>query len=136
MLEAVGFRDLRGYVAGGFAAWREAGLPLETTEAIDIEELARRLQAGEVTLLDVREDDEWEKGHVAGSIHAPYHELRDGTPEELRDTNRALAVACSAGNRSAIAVSLLRRRGVDDVVHVADGITQLRKHGIELVRGR
>jgi rhodanese-related sulfurtransferase len=45
-----------------------------------------------------------------------------------------LAVACSAGNRSALAVSLLRRAGVENVVHVADGgIQELPGHGVELV---
>jgi len=33
MLEAVGFRDLRDYLAGGITAWRESGRSFETTEA-------------------------------------------------------------------------------------------------------
>ena len=69
----------------------------------------------------MREDDEWEEGHVEGSLHVPYHELRDGVPEELRGTERPLAVACSAGNRSSLAASLLRRAGVAHVIHVTDG---------------
>jgi glyoxylase-like metal-dependent hydrolase (beta-lactamase superfamily II)/rhodanese-related sulfurtransferase len=136
LLEAVGFRDLRGYVAGGIAAWRDADLPIQVTEAIGIEELARRLKDGGVKLLDVREDDEWEKGHVDGSIHVPYHELRDGPTDEVRAADRPLAVACTAGNRSSIAASLLRRAGIHDLVHVAEGsVTRLPRHGIELVRG-
>ena len=136
LLEAVGFRDLRGHVAGGIAAWRDADLPTEVTEAIDVEELARRLKGGEATLLDVREDDEWEQGHVEGSIHVPYHELRDGPTDEVRGAERPIAVACSVGNRSSIAASLLRRAGVHGLVHVADGsVTHLPRHGIELVRG-
>ena len=67
----------------------------------------------------------------------PYHDLRDGLPDELRNGGTPLAVACSAGNRSSIAVSLLRRAGFDDVIHVADGgIAELPEEGIELVRGR
>jgi rhodanese-related sulfurtransferase len=54
----------------------------------------------------------------------------------VRNGGRLLAVACSAGNRSSIAVSLLRRAGLDDVVHVADGgIDELPGEGIELVTG-
>ena len=87
-------------------------------------------------LLDVREDDEWEEGHVPGSLHVPYHELRDGAPAELRDGPKAIAVACSAGNRSSIAASLLRRAGVENVAHVAEGgIADLAEEGIELVKG-
>ena len=102
---------------------------------LDPRGLAERLEHGEVTLLDVREDDEWEDGHVAGSVHVPYHELRAGPPGDLpRDTS--LAVACSAGNRSSLAASLLRRAGLATVVHVADGgVEELERLGIELERG-
>jgi hydroxyacylglutathione hydrolase len=135
LLEAVGFRRIAGVLAGGVEAWREAGLPFETTPAIDIPELAARLKRGEVRLLDVREDDEWDEGHVDGSLHVPYHDLRDGLPDQVRNGGTPLAVACSAGNRSSIAVSLLRRAGVEDVIHVAEGgIAELSEEGIELVR--
>ena len=133
-LEAVGFRSLRGFVAGGIAAWQAADLPTASTPAIDPEGLVERLRAGDVTLLDVREDDEWEEGHVADSVHVPYHELRDGLPPGL-SREKPLAVACSAGNRSSLAASLLRRAGVERVVHVADGgVEDLERLGIELVR--
>ena len=137
MLEAVGFRALRGYLAGGIAAWHGSGRAIGTTASIDIPELARRLEAGDVELLDVRERDEWDEGHVAGSIHVPYHDLREGVPDELAGRDgRPLAVACSAGNRSSIAASLLRRHGVDGVVHVADGgIADLADEGVELEHG-
>ena len=71
---------------------------------------------------------------MAGSLHIPYHDLADGVPTELRN-GREIAVACSVGNRSSIAASLLRRSGVDNVVHVADGgVQDLPRAGIELVR--
>src|SRR2546421_2502130 len=101
-LEAIGFRNLKGFVAGGIGAWQAAGLETESTPAIDPAELARRLRARDVILLDVREDDEWEEGHVGGSLHVPYHELRDGAPADL-PRDQPLAVACSAGNRSSLA---------------------------------
>jgi glyoxylase-like metal-dependent hydrolase (beta-lactamase superfamily II)/rhodanese-related sulfurtransferase len=135
LLEAVGFRQIAGFLAGGVEAWREAGLPLESTPAIDVPELAGRLRRGEVRLLDVRDQIEWEDGHVEGSRHVPYYDLRDGIPDDLRNGGAPLAVACSVGNRSSIAVSLLRRAGVDDVIHVVDGgVAELANEGIELVR--
>ena len=121
LLEAVAFRRLAGYVAGGIGAWRGEDLQTASTPALDAEGLADRLEKNEVLLLDVREDDEWEQGHVEGSIHVPYHELRDGVPREIREARKPLAVACSAGNRSSLAASLLEREGVENVIHVADG---------------
>ena len=135
MLEAVGFRRLRGYLSGGIAAWREAGLEVATTPAIDVHGLAERLRRDEVVLLDVRDDDEWGQGHVEGSLHVPYYELRDGAPAEVREAAKPIVVACSAGNRSSLAASLLRRAGIHDLVHVADGgVADLEGEGVELVR--
>jgi hydroxyacylglutathione hydrolase len=135
LLEAVGFRGIAGLLAGGLAAWRTAGFPVEATVAIDIPELAARLRRDEVRLLDVRDQDEWEEGHVEGSHHVPYYDLGKGVPDDLENGDKPLAVACSVGNRSSIAVSLLRRAGVEDVVHVASGgVAELADEGIELVQ--
>ena len=136
LLEAVGFLNLCGYPAGGLPAWRDAGLEIGTTEALAATDLAARLARDDVLLLDVRDDNEWEEGHVEGSLHVPYHALADGLPSELRDPAKPVAVACSTGNRSALAASLLKRAGVERVYHVADGgIADLRREGVELVRG-
>ena len=136
MLEAVGFRNLRGYLAGGINAWRAAKLGVETTPAIDVLTLAERLKNEDVLLLDVREDAEWQAGHVEGSILAPYRTLREGVPEEVKGTYKPIAVACSGGIRSALATSLLKRAGIKNVEHVADGgVPLLSSEGIELVQG-
>jgi hydroxyacylglutathione hydrolase len=136
LLEAVGFRNLPGFLAGGVPAWQDAGLETSSTEVIEVAELAKRWQRGDVDLLDVREDDEWEEGHVEGSIHVPYHELRDGLPNGRKD-GKPLAIVCTVGNRSSIAASLLERSGVEDVIHVADGgVSDLKEEGIPLVKGK
>jgi hydroxyacylglutathione hydrolase len=138
LLEAVAFTNISGYVVGGIAAWQDAGLPVETTPAIDVATLAKRLATEEDVLLDVREEDEWRKGHVPGSLHLPYHDLRDGVPDEVRAAvdGKRLAVVCSVGNRSSIAAALLKRHGVDRLEHVVDGGGRvLARHGIELVKG-
>jgi hydroxyacylglutathione hydrolase len=133
LLEAVGFWKLCGYVVGGIGAWRGEHLETHSTPALDLKGLAERLWNGEAILLDVREDDEWEEGHVEGSLHVPYHDLHDGLPKEIREADRPLAVACSAGNRSSLAASLLERAGIPNVLHVADGgVRDLAEHGIEL----
>ncbi len=135
MLEAVGFRRIRGYLAGGMNAYRAAKLPVETTPAIDVSALAARLKNGEVVLLDVRSEAEWEAGHVEGSIHVPYQALRGGIPEEVRSTAKPLAVACSGGIRSALAASYLKRAGVKNVEHVAEGgVPNLKDEGVDLVQ--
>jgi hydroxyacylglutathione hydrolase len=108
LLEAVAVRNVHVLASETWTG------PWQTTPAV----AAADLDLGRVTLLDVREQDEWDAGHVAGSLHVPYHELRAGLPELPEGP---VAVICSAGNRSSLAASLLRRHGRDDVIHVADG---------------
>jgi rhodanese-related sulfurtransferase len=87
--------------------------------------------------LDVRSPEEWQAGHVEGSLHVPYQQLRDEVPQEIRsnaDGGRPLAVACSGGIRSSIAASLLKRTGIKNLEHVVDGgVPDLQSEGIELV---
>jgi len=133
-LEAVGFRDIRGILAGGVEAWCDAGLAVAATESLSVGELAARLGRAEVSLLDVRDDHEWEVAHLAGSIHIPL--LMLGSRLELVREHAAgipLAVACSAGNRAALAVSILERAGIADLIHVAGGgVEDLQRYGVEL----
>jgi hydroxyacylglutathione hydrolase len=137
LLEAVGFRRIAGHLAGGAAAWREAGFETGSTVALDVPGLADQIRGGEVRVLDVRDQDEWEESHVPGSLHIPFHALRDGVPLELENGGKPIAIVCSAGNRSSIAASLLKRAGLEGVEHVADGgVEDLRNEGIELVGGK
>lgn len=114
---AVGITNLGGYLAGGMTSWREEKRPTESTERIDVSGLHERFD--DVQVLDVRERAEWEEGHLPGAVHVPYHDL-DRVPDGI-DARRPVAVICSSGQRSAVAASLLRRHGAEQVLHVADG---------------
>jgi glyoxylase-like metal-dependent hydrolase (beta-lactamase superfamily II)/rhodanese-related sulfurtransferase len=117
LAESVGITRLEGFLAGGMTSWREERLPVERIERVTVPELRER--AGEVQVLDVREQDEWDAGHIPGSLHAPYHDIH-ALPDGI-DAERPVAVICSSGQRAAVAASLLRRYGARDVLHVVDG---------------
>ena len=114
---AVGVTRIAGYLAGGMTSWREEKRPTASLERIDAEELHDRFD--DVQVLDVRERDEWEQGHIPGAVHTAYHDI-DGVPDGI-DADRPVAVICSSGQRSAVAASMLLRRGVREAIHVADG---------------
>jgi glyoxylase-like metal-dependent hydrolase (beta-lactamase superfamily II)/rhodanese-related sulfurtransferase len=117
---AVGIRKLGGFLGGGMTAWRA-----EDREAARIERLradalhARAEEDSELQILDVRELDEWERGHIPGSIHVPYHDIHS-MPDDI-DPERPVAVICASGQRSAVAASLIARFGGEQVVHVVEG---------------
>ena len=71
-------------------------------------------------MLDVRDADEFEAGHIPGSLHVPFGELPERHGELPRD--RPVAAVCSGGKRSGMAASILQREGFEAVVHVAGGM--------------
>jgi hydroxyacylglutathione hydrolase len=119
LLAAVGLR-VRGFLGGGMTAWRAEDRPVERIEAIDLAELARRLDGAEGPLvLDVRNASEFESGHIPGSLHIPFGQLRDRIEEVPRE--RPVATICKAGKRSGLAASILQREGYEAVIHVSRG---------------
>jgi len=114
---AVGIRNLGGFLSGGIATWSRERSGLARIERISVEDLADR--GDEIQILDVREQREWNSGHIAGSVFTPWHDL-DDLPAEL-DPSRPVAVMCASGQRAGTAASLLQRRGLDDVIHVIGG---------------
>jgi glyoxylase-like metal-dependent hydrolase (beta-lactamase superfamily II)/rhodanese-related sulfurtransferase len=123
LLASVGLK-VRGYLEGGMTAWRSEERPVQRIELIDPDDLAARVNgggdAGEgPVVLDVRDADEFARGHIPGSVHIPYAELIDRQGELPRD--REIAAVCSGGKRSGMAASLLQREGFERLVHVANG---------------
>jgi hydroxyacylglutathione hydrolase len=117
LASAVGLRDIAGVLAGGMTSWREEKLPVENVVRMTVDELAGR---DDIQLLDVRERAEWDEGHVPGSLNTPDNALGGALPD-VRDEQRPVAAICNSGPRAAVAASLLKRYGYDDVIHVVDG---------------
>jgi len=118
-LARVGMEALDGYLAGGVAAWKQAGLPVSQTHQITAEELHSRLLARGVQVLDVRRQPEWDAGHIKNATWWPLDNFRVSPPEIDREA--PLAVHCKSGYRSIIASSLLERAGFHHVLNVVGG---------------
>ena len=118
-LARVGIEVLDGYLKGGVAAWRQAGLPVATMAQLKVDELATHVQSGDLQVLDVRRAPEWEAGHIEGATWWPLDNFRISPPEIDHDV--PLAVHCKSGYRSMIACSLLQRAGFRNVTNVIGG---------------
>ncbi len=129
-LARVGIEELRGFLEGGLAAWKQAGLPLAKLKEITVQELGKRMNDGDLQVLDVRREPEWQAGHVAGAAWWPLDRFKVSPPEV--DPAVPLAVHCAGGYRSVIACSLLERAGLDNVINVVGGFDAWHKAGLEV----
>ena len=121
-LRRLGFDNMCGYLCGGMSEWQEAGKPITNTLVMSVIELKSKLDKGEVTLLDVREPNEWKED---GVVEAAKRVFWANLPEQVSSVpvDKPIAVTCSVGNRSSIAVSILESAGVKGVTNVLGGMT-------------
>ncbi len=96
---------------------------------IDATQARDRIESGEPIVVDVREQDEWDEGHVEGAVHVPRGYLESRIERLAPDTSRPVIVYCSAGNRSAFAAKTLADLGYEDVVSLAGGFTDWKRNG-------
>ncbi len=127
-LRAVSLDNVVGLAPGGADALAAAGATIAGAASVDVGELAGRLD--DFTVVDVRDRDEWDAGHLPGSVHLPLDRLGDA---DVAIPDGPLAVGCALGNRAAFATSWLRRRGRAASRISGGGIPDLADHGVELV---
>jgi molybdopterin/thiamine biosynthesis adenylyltransferase/rhodanese-related sulfurtransferase len=96
---------------------------------IDATHARDRIESGEPVIVDVREQDEWDEGHIPGAVHVPRGHLESRIERLAPDTARPLVGYCSAGNRSAFAARTLMDLGYEDVVSLAGGFTDWKRNG-------
>lgn len=87
---------------------------------INVETLQNRLENEEITLLDVREVDEYEGGHIEGAVNAPLSSLN--ATELSYPKDEPIYVICQCGNRSAQAAQLLQERGYTEIYDISGGM--------------
>ena len=82
------------------------GTPLRSYRVADFGDLADASAHDDLTVLDVRQQGEYDDGHVTGAINIPLHELADRTDEVPAGE---VWVHCGSGYRASIAASMLDR---------------------------
>jgi glyoxylase-like metal-dependent hydrolase (beta-lactamase superfamily II)/rhodanese-related sulfurtransferase len=121
-LARVGHESVKGYLAGGFAAWRDAGLTVATVTQITVTQL-HQLVFSETPLqiLDVRRPSEYQSGHVPQAVTSPLLSLQQNLSALALDPRKPTAVICAGGYRSSAATSILQQHGFSDLLNITGG---------------
>jgi hydroxyacylglutathione hydrolase len=130
-LVRVGLDTILGSLSGGVRTWFEAGFDQGHLLQASVNQLLAARDSG-AAVLDVRTEAEWQAGHIEGARHLPAGEVADHAAELPRD--RPVYVICGTGYRSSVAVSVLRRSGLEQVINVVGGMTAWSKRGLPTKR--
>src|SRR5262245_10664704 len=84
-------------------------------------------------LLDVREKEEWDEGHLPGAIHIPRGFLEQRIEGNVRERSTPIVVYCQGGSRSAFAAKSLQDLGYKNVVSMAGGYGDWKNNGLPFV---
>lgn len=127
-LARVGYDYCIGYLEGGMAAWKQAGMECDSIRSIGAEQLAGEMSANpEVLLIDVRNNNEYQSEHIEQVENTPLDYINESMHKIPKDTT--VYVHCAAGYRSMAFISILRARGYDGLVDVTGGFKSLKASG-------
>ncbi|MCU1321151.1 MAG: Rhodanese domain protein [Acidobacteriaceae bacterium] len=125
----VGLDNILGALAGGIAAWIDAGLPIAQIPQISAHAL--QALATKDLILDVRSNAEWNAGHIANAQHIPLGDLAHRLAE--LDPKQTLYTVCGSGYRSSIAASILTAHGFPHIINMAGGMSAWNTQHLPLI---
>lgn len=108
---------------------------LTRVDEISADEVKEMLDSdNDFILLDVREQDEWDKSHIAGADYMGKGVIERDIEQEVRDQNKELVLYCGGGYRSALAADNLQKMGYHNVKSLKGGFRTWTEAGLPIVR--
>lgn len=128
-LSRVGFDKTLGYLDGGLTAWERAGKEVDSLESVSATQFKIQLEK-EVPVFDVRNEGEYEGAHLANAVLTPLGSINNYLKQY--PDSEPFYVHCAGGYRSVIAASILKNRGIHNVIDVAGGFAAIKAAGIPI----
>jgi rhodanese-related sulfurtransferase len=119
-------------MSGSMLLWSFFGNRVRGIKDVDIVEALQLINHKNALVLDVREESEYQSGHILNAKWIPLGKVMDRTGELERYREQAIVVVCRSGNRSATACSLLGKKGFTQAVNLAGGVMAWQKSNLPL----
>src|SRR5437667_514506 len=97
---------------------------------ISPQDAAAKLKAGEATIIDVREKDEWDEEHIPDAMYMSRGTIELDIEEKVPDTNALIICHCGGGGRGALATESLQKMGYKNVRNLAGGFKAWKAAGL------
>lgn len=128
-LSRVGFDNTLGYLEDGFEAWKNATKEYDTVTSISADEFKKRFE-NQTPVFDVRKESEFLSEHIINAKNTSLVNINSHLSEFPKE--EIFYVHCAGGYRSMIAASMLKSRGIHNLINVLGGINAIKKVGVEL----
>lgn len=129
-LARVGFDNTLGYLEGGIDAWKKEGKLVDTIEGIEPETLKKQMEDNELEIFDVRKPNEFLSEHVPMAQNTPLDFINDHMSEFPQ--KNTFYLHCAGGYRSVIAASILKSRGIHNLIDIKGGFAKIKESGIKV----
>jgi rhodanese-related sulfurtransferase len=101
---------------------------------ISPQDAAAKLNSGEAVIVDVRDRDEWDEGHIPGATHMSRGTIELDIEEKVPDLNAMIICHCGGGGRSALAAENLQKMGYKNVRSMAGGFKAWKAAGLPMTK--
>ena len=129
-LSRVGFDKTLGYLKGGIEAWKSSGKEYDMISGVNAKDLEKLVKQEKVPVFDVRKENEYLSGHILSAQNTPLDFLNDYLDRFPK--NNPFFIHCAGGYRSVIAASILKKRGIHNLIDVQGGFKKIKETEIEL----
>ena len=129
-LARVGFDNTLGYLDGSLEAWKKAGKATDSVEGIDTTEMKTLSEKESLTVFDVRKPGEYLSEHLPDAKNTPLDFINEHMNEF--PTGTPFYMHCAGGYRSMIAASILKSRGIHNLIDVRGGFGAIKESGMKV----
>lgn len=127
-LSRVGLDNVKGYLEGGFATWKNDNEEIDMIINVEADELMMDIPFDpHLVVLDVRKPTEFAEGHLKNAVNLPLSDMSDPGSMAMIEDSQNLYVHCAGGYRSVIAASLLKRQGIHNLRNIQGGWSKIKE---------
>ena len=125
-LSRVGFDNVVGFLKGGFKSWNKK---INYIESLNVEDIIK--EKNKNLYIDVRAKNEFDNDHIDEFVNSPLTELETNI-NKFKNSRETIYINCAGGYRSVIAISILKKYGINNTINIKGGYTALKNSNFSL----
>ncbi len=129
-LARIGYDNTIGYLSGGLKGWLESDRKTDAVKEVVPSELEKVLKQNDIVIIDVRNQGEFEAEHIINAKNLPLNIINEHMDNFKYDND--IFIHCAGGYRSMIAISILKARGIHNLINVKEGFKGIKTTSISV----